>query len=550
MGNNSILGLFGGSRQAQREQAIKDGQIRALDKSMAVIHFDLEGHILKANRNFCDAVGYEPSEIIGQHHSIFVEPAEREKATYLDFWAKLGRGEFDRATYKRIKKNGEPIWIEATYNPIFDEDGQPFMVVKYATDVTERMRTAADHEGQIAAIGKSQAVIEFELDGTIISANDNFLAATGYTRDEVVGKHHSMFVAKEERASDAYRLFWKQLGLGEFDKGTYKRMAKDGSEIWIEATYNPIFDAAGRPFKVVKYATDVTAARNQAAENAGQLAAIRKSQAVIEFDMDGNILTANENFLSAVGYTLDEVQGRHHSMFVDKEQAASFEYREFWAKLNRGEYDAGQYPRVGKGGRQIWIEASYNPILDAEGKPVKVVKYATDITEKMQANLAMEQVAKQTMAITASEDLSQRIEVDHATGLVGELCDCINKMLDHIHSNAIREQAVAADNLRIRNALDNVTTNVMIADNDRRVIYMNDSVRKMLVTAEADIQKELPDFRVDNLDGQSIDAFHKNPDHQRRMLERLESTFKTDIKLGGRTFGLIASPVINAAVKA
>ena len=545
MGNNSILGLFGGSREAQRQRAITQGQVAALDKSMAVIHFDLEGNILKANRNFCDTVGYEPSEIIGQHHSIFVEPAEREKASYRDFWAKLARGEFDRATYKRVKKNGDPVWIEATYNPIFDEAGQPFMVVKYATDVTERMRVASDHEGQIAAIGKSQAVIQFELDGTIISANDNFLAATGYTQDEVIGKHHSMFVSPEDRASDAYRLFWKQLALGEFDKGTYKRVAKDGSEIWIEATYNPIFDAAGRPFKVVKYATDVTEARNRAAENAGQLAAIQKSQAVIEFDMDGNILSANSNFLETVGYTLDEIQGRHHSVFVDKDYAASYEYREFWAKLNRGEYDAGQYARIGKGGRRIWIEASYNPILDAEGRPMKVVKYATDITEKMQANLAMEQVAKQTMAITASEDLSQRIEVDAASGLVGELCTCINKMLDHIHRNAEREQVAAADNLRIRNALDNVTTNVMIADNDRRIIYMNEAVRKMLVTAEADIQNELPEFRVENLDGQSIDAFHKNPDHQRRMLERLETAFKTDIKLGGRTFGLIASPVIS-----
>lgn len=237
-------------------------------------------------------------------------------------------------------------------------------------------------EGQIAAIRKAQAVIEFALDGTILDANDNFLSALGYTLAEVRGQHHSMFILPEQRGSLEYRMFWEKLARGEFEVGQYKRLGKGGREVWIQASYNPIFDMQGRPCKVVKYATDVTAQRLATADFEGQIAAINKAQAVIEFKTDGTIVSANENFLRVLGYRLDEIQGRHHSMLVEEGYRNSHEYRHFWEQLARGEYDAGQYKRIGKGGREIWIQASYNPILDLNGKPFKVVKYATDITDQ------------------------------------------------------------------------------------------------------------------------------------------------------------------------
>ncbi len=221
-------------------------------------------------------------------------------------------------------------------------------------------RHLADLEGQVAAIGKAQAVIEFELDGTIRKANDNFLKAMGYSLAEVRGQHHSMFLSEADRDSPGYRAFWAKLARGEFDGGEYRRITKDGREVWLQATYNPIFDSGGKAFKVVKYATDVTASRERRANAEGQLAAIDKAQAVIEFDLDGTIRTANENFLSALGYSLAEVRGQHHRMFVEPAFRESGDYGAFWAKLARGEYDAGQYKRIGKGGREVWIQASYN----------------------------------------------------------------------------------------------------------------------------------------------------------------------------------------------
>ncbi len=401
----------------------------------------------------------------------------------------------------------------------------------------------ADLLGQVAAINKSQAVIEFKLDGTILDANENFLSAVGYSLDEIRGQHHRMFVHADERASEEYRLFWERLGRGEFDRGLYKRVGKGGREIWIEASYNPILDATGKPFKVVKYATDVTAKRIEAADHAGQLEAISKSQAVIEFNLDGTIRSANDNFLAAVGYRLDEIQGQHHRLFVDPADAESAEYRAFWAKLRNGEFDSGQYRRLGKGGREIWIEASYNPIYDLNGQPFKVVKYATDVTDKVRANQALELAVKQAAEVASSGDLSKRIVVDNAEGLVAELSAGVNAMLDTMEANQRRERDVATENLRIRNALDSVTTNVMIADNDRNIIYLNASIETMLADAESDIRKQLPEFRTEGLRGRSIDVFHKNPEHQKRMLERLTDVHRAELNLGGRTMELTVTPI-------
>jgi len=240
-----------------------------------------------------------------------------------------------------------------------------------------------DLEGQIEALNKSQAVIEFNMDGTIITANDNFLDIMGYTLAEVQGKHHGMFADDQTRQSVEYREFWATLNRGEYVAAEFRRLGKGGKEIWLQASYNPILDLNGKPRKVVKFATDVTEQKLQNADYEGQIEAIRKSQGVIEFNMDGTIITANDNFLDIMGYTLAEVQGKHHGMFADDQTRQSVEYREFWATLNRGEYVAAEFRRLGKGGKEIWLQASYNPILDLNGKPRKVVKFATEVTERV-----------------------------------------------------------------------------------------------------------------------------------------------------------------------
>ena len=293
--------------------------------------------------------------------------------------------------------------------PLSSSDGSRAGVVVEWSDASVRLQNL-DFGAQVAAANRSQAVIEFNMDGTVLNANENFLSTLGYTLNEIRGKHHSMFVAPAERDSAAYREFWAALNRGEYQVAEYKRIGKGGKEVWIQASYNPILDEKGRPSKVVKFATDVTAQKLKNADLSGQIAAIGKAQAVIEFNMDGTIVTANANFLGAVGYSLAEIKGKHHSMFVDPSERDSASYREFWAALNRGEYQAAEYKRIGKGGKEVYIQASYNPILDLNGKPFKVVKYATDTTKQVLVRMGNERVRGMMESVAAgSEELNASV---------------------------------------------------------------------------------------------------------------------------------------------
>ena len=236
----------------------------------------------------------------------------------------------------------------------------------------------------LQALEKSLAVIEFDTEGHVLRANDNFLNFMGYRFEEIRGKHHSMFVENKIVQSPDYKKFWADLARGEFQQASFARQTKDGRRVWIEASYNPVLDRNGKVVKIVKFASDITARRARAAEQDGRVDAIWRSQAVIEFDLKGNILDANDNFLSVMGYSLAELKGQNHRMFVEADYARSADYQEFWRELGRGNFVAQQFKRIAKGGRTVWIQASYNPIFDPDGNPYKVVKYATDITEQIE----------------------------------------------------------------------------------------------------------------------------------------------------------------------
>jgi methyl-accepting chemotaxis protein len=272
------------------------------------------------------------------------------------------------------------------------------------------LTASRDANAKLEALNRSQAVIEFSLDGNIITANSNFLSAMGYTLEEIQGKHHSIFVDPDVRGSAAYRDFWDALRRGEHQAAEFKRIGKGGRPVWIQASYSPLLDRRGKPFKVVKFATDITEQKLKNADCEGQLKAIHKSQAVIEFNLDGTIVSANDNFLKALGYGLDEIRGQHHRMFVEPQERESAAYRAFWESLGRGEYQAAEYKRIGKGGRAIWIQASYNPIQDADGKIMKVVKFATDITAQVEDRLRRGELQK-----SIDGDLGQITEAVAAT---------------------------------------------------------------------------------------------------------------------------------------
>ncbi|MBS8228807.1 methyl-accepting chemotaxis protein [Vannielia litorea] len=397
---------FGRTRVQVRDPMALLGE--AVQSTYAVIWFAPDGTVLDANANFCGALGYAREEIVGQHHRMFVQRGYGASEDYKDFWQRLARGESFSAVFPRIAKGDRNIWIEAAYVPIRNAAGDVEQVVKFATDVTERETAAIGARRKLEALDKSQAVIEFEPDGTIVSANANFLAAVGYELHEIKGKHHSMFVREDLRKAPEYQAFWSDLAKGEPKLGKFRRWGKGGREMWLEATYNPIIDSRGKVERVVKVAADITETRMQAIDSQGQLEALGRSQAVIEFSPEGIVQRANENFLKALGYTEEEIVGQHHSIFVDPEVVKSPDYATFWEELAGGVFQSAQFMRLAKDGREVWIQASYNPILDADGKVAKVVKFATEITAQKRAITELQEAVSRL----ASHDLGVCIDAD------------------------------------------------------------------------------------------------------------------------------------------
>ncbi|EPL15094.1 PAS domain-containing methyl-accepting chemotaxis protein [Pseudomonas sp. TH05] len=238
-------------------------------------------------------------------------------------------------------------------------------------------------KAKLAAISRSMAMIEFSPDGIVLDANEHFCQTMGYTADEIRGKHHRIFCEEEFYRSEEYAKLWRDLARGEPISGTFLRLDKRGHEIWLEASYMPVLGPDRQVQSVIKVAADISQRIHTEHENQSLLNAIGRSMAVIEFSPDGKILTANENFLKTMGYSLNEIVGQHHSMFCHRAEAESQAYKLFWASLNRGEYHSHRFERENKYGQTVFLEASYNPLFDAKGRLYKVVKFASDITQQM-----------------------------------------------------------------------------------------------------------------------------------------------------------------------
>ncbi len=347
----------------------------------------------------------------------------------------------------------------------------------------------ANLRGQVEAISKAQAVIEFDLDGTILTANQNFLGAMGYQLAEVRGQHHRIFVDPAFAASPEYQRFWSDLRSGRFQVAEYKRLGKGGREIWILASYNPILDSDGRPFKVVKYATDITEAKLRNADFEGQLEAIGRTQAVIEFALDGTIRKANELFLKTVGYRLDEVTGKHHRMFVDQITAAGAAYRQFWLDLAAGQAQTGEFRRVGRGGKEIWLQATYTPINDASGKPCKVVKYATDITAVRTTFIAVAQKAD-VLARSSTELGTVSQQLGAAAAQTASQAKIVSTAAEEVSRN-VQTVATGTEEMTasIREISKNATEAARVATHGVKVAEGADQTVGKLGTSSAEIGK-------------------------------------------------------------
>ncbi len=337
---------------------------------------------------------FSVSELVGENIDVF----HKHPAHQQSLLEKL------REPYDTSIRIGNHLFnLRAT--PLFDHEEK-----RLGTQVEWFDSEAFDNAGQVKAIGRSQAVIHFRMDGTIIDANEHFCQMMGYHLEEIRGKHHSMFVDPDHAKSEEYKIFWDRLNKGEYYVDEFQQFGKNNKEVWINASYNPILDRKGQPFKVVKYATDVTDQKLAAADAKGQIHAIRKAQAVIEFTPEGIILDANDNFLEVMGYTLEEIKGHHHRMFVEAEYAESEEYGEFWENLAAGQALATVFKRLRKDKSEIWIQASYNPIFDASGRVHKIVKYASDLSSIMEiASIADQAKAGLQGVAAAVEEMSASI---------------------------------------------------------------------------------------------------------------------------------------------
>lgn len=472
----------------------------------------------------------------------------------------------------------------------------------------------------IAALKKSLAVIEFEPSGTVITANNNFLDMMGYRLEELQGRNHSVFIRASETEEDQSKSIWQRVKSGETVNGEFSFLANDEKEIWLQASYSPVLDEQGNIIKIIQLSSDITELKKETVDAASKVQAINRSQAVIEFNLDGTIISANNNFLATVGYSLSEIQGKHHSLFVDPDYAKTEEYQKFWQKLGNGYFDSGEYLRLGKGGKKVWIQASYNPIFDQSGNPIKVIKYASDISEqkeisekaRISADLASALKVCQANVMIADNDLKiifvneevkkmlsareaqlKTVLPSFSVGdLIGTCVDDFHKQPSHqrqllkdlkqphharltlaglifeliatpwinddgkrlgtivewqditqSEQKAQEEEKNAQENLRVRRALDRVATNTMIADTGNNIIYLNEAVKNMMRIAESDLRKDLPNFNCNDLLGQNVDVFHKNPSHQRGLLNTLADTYSAEILVGGRTFGLVANPI-------
>lgn len=465
-----------------------------INKARAIVELDAKGKISHVNDNLCQSLGYQASELVGQQHRSLLPQTESNTPEYEQFWTALQSGKSQVGSFKLVNKGGQDAWFQGYYAPVM-QGTQLRKVVAYLTDVTADKQRNFLLQEEESALNQAFGVMECDLQGNILSCNEVFLKPLGYKHDELIGKHVSILLKSTTAQSEEYKQLWASLNKGNNAKMEICRVAKDGSEYWFSTSYMPVADAKGHIHKVKVYSYCITAEKQRQLGFEGQVSAINHSQGVIQFDMNGNILTANQNVLDLTGYSLEEIKGKHHSLFVSERYKNSQEYKEFWAKLNRGETDLGVYHRYGKNGKDIYLQASYNPILGLDGKPEKVVKFATDITNAVLA------------------DQAQKVKAREAT--------------------------------MIKNALESSSNNLMMADKDGVITYMNPAALELMREASKTFKQLFPHFDAEKLIGQNYDVFHKDPSHQRNLLGRLTGKHQTEIGVGDMFFRLTANPIFD-----
>lgn len=377
-----------------------EAMVAAINRSQAVIEFAMDGKILSANGNFLKVMGYEMADIQGRSHSLFCDEEYAQSAEYKQLWDKLNRGEFESGEYKLFGKNGKEIWIVASYNPVMGSDGKPVKVIKLATDITE---SRSELKVRTDIMNLTSIVSEANLRGDIMTINEKFIQVSKYSKEELIGKPHNT-TRHPDMPKEVFREMWATIGRGKIFRGVVKNRAKDGTPYYVDAVIAPILGENGKPKKYLGVRYDITEMEIERQNMRGIIRAIDASYAYIEFDTNGNVISANKNFQNAMGYSEDEVKGKHHRTFCDPSYAASADYNQFWVDLKGGKPQSGIFKRFTRSGKEMFLQAVYSPVTDETGRVVKVVKIATDVTDQQNMITSIQETA--TTLASASAELT------------------------------------------------------------------------------------------------------------------------------------------------
>jgi methyl-accepting chemotaxis protein len=420
------------------EQQRMNGIIDAINSNYAFIEFDLSGNIINANDIFLSTMEYELDDIKGKHHQMFVDPSYSKSSDYKKFWDELAQGKSQNGEFKRYSRSGQEVWLQAVYSPTKDEMGRITGYIKIASNITqqkeEQDQLNREIEARMASVDKACIVSEVDLKGYITYVNDKHCEVSQYSREELIGANQNI-VRHPDMPKELFKEMWATIGRGNIFQGLVKNKKKDGTPYYVDGVFTPVLGKNGKPVKYIGIRYDITEQtyEKQAAEAVSS--AIDESFASIQFDTLGNIEKANDNFLKTLGYNLNEIVGRHHRMFVDNVESSSTSYINFWEELRNGKSQVGQFKRITKDGREIWIQAAYSPIYDDMKRIKGVIKIATDITEQKTAAQATEEASNEVnrvISAIAKGDLTQRYSIE-SKGKLKEMGDVLNLTVETLN---------------------------------------------------------------------------------------------------------------------
>jgi methyl-accepting chemotaxis protein len=428
------------AEQQSMQTAIADLQSRlaAADSVQAIAEFGLDGRILSANDEFLKLFGYTSQQLFGQEHQILLHHLEQGTPAYLDFWQRLVQGEKASGEYLRVHKDGHDIWIRASYFLVSSKSSRSNRITMYAFDITESkmraLQATAELNVRTSIMNVTSIVSESDKKGDILSINEKFIEVSKYERQELIGQPHNT-TRHPDMPKETFKQLWSTIGRGEIFRGIIKNRAKDGTPYYVDAVIAPIMGSNGKPMKYLGVRYDITESELERHNSKGILEAINLTYAYVEFELSGHVKTANENFLTLLGYRLDDIVGKHHRMFVDASDAADISYTKFWESLNEGHPQKNTFKRIKQGGDIVWIQAVYAPVKDEMGRVVKIIKIATDVTHEVNATQMLAKAVEQAREVVNAAmagDLTLRIDMQGKSGDVASLCDGINHLMETV----------------------------------------------------------------------------------------------------------------------